>query len=110
MNFLLTLFFTFIFLALIFLVFVRVGTPVYRLEKQNLVSLLTLVVEGRATENDWQVFLGMPIRHDEQLEAIRRCCDDINEYEYIGGSGYLLTEKGIEDVKQLLAGLIGENK
>ncbi|MFT7300133.1 MAG: hypothetical protein ACI89Z_000587 [Porticoccus sp.] len=110
MNFLLTFFFTFIFVALFILAFVRIGTPVYRLDKQNLVTLLTLVVAGRATENDWQVFLGMPIRHNEKLEAIRRRCDDINEYEYIDGSGCFLTEKGIEDVNQLLAGLIGENK
>ena len=110
MNFLLTLFFTFIFVALIFLVFVRVGTPVYRLDKQNLVTLLTLVVEGRATENDWQVFLGMPIGHNEQLEKVRRRCYDISEHEYIGGSDYLLTDKGIEDVSQLLAELKGENK
>ncbi|HEB28510.1 hypothetical protein LCGC14_1977350 [marine sediment metagenome] len=107
MNFLLTLFFTFIFVVLIFLVFIRVGTPVYHLDKQNLVTLLTLVVEGRATENDWQVFLGMPIRHNEQLEEIRRRCYDISEHEYIGGSGYLLTETGIEDVNKLLTELIG---
>ncbi|MEH6469054.1 MAG: hypothetical protein V7725_05525 [Porticoccus sp.] len=110
MNFLLTLFFTFIFVALILVVFIRVGTPVYRLDKKNIVILLTLVVEGRATENDWQVFLGMPIRHNEQLEDVRRRCYEISEYEYIGGTGYLLTEKGIEEVNKLLTELIGENK
>lgn len=110
MNFVLTLFFTFIFVVLIFLVFIRVGTPVYRLDKQNLVTLLTLVVEGRATENDWQVFLGMPIRHNEQLEEVRRRCDELSEHEYIGGKGYLLTEIGIKEVSRILTDLIGEKE
>jgi hypothetical protein len=110
MNFFLTLFCTFIFVAFIFVVFIRVGTPVYRLDKNNLIMLLTLVVEGRATENDWQVFLGMPIRHNEQLEDVRRRCSELSEHEYVGGTGYLLTEKGIEEVNKLLTELIGENK
>lgn len=110
MNFLLTLFFTFIFVLLILLVFMRVGTPVYRLEKKNLMALLTLMIEGHATENDWQVFLGMPIRHNDQLEDFRQRCLEINEREYIGGSGSLLTEAGIEELKQLLEELTGDDE
>ncbi len=110
MNFLLTLFATFIFVLLILLVFMRVGTPVYRLEKKNLKALLTLMIEGHATENDWQVFLGMPIRHNDQLEDFRQRCLEINEREYIGGSGCLLTEAGIEELKQLLEELTGDDE
>lgn len=105
MNFLVTLFFTFVIVLVVVIFFVRIGTPVYRLEKKNIIVLLTLVVEGQATENDWEVFLGVPIRHNEQLESIRLCCQAISELEYIGGTGYLLTEKGIEEVKKILTEL-----
>tara|TARA_R110001592_G_scaffold309760_1_gene584216 strand:- start:54428 stop:54760 length:333 start_codon:yes stop_codon:yes gene_type:complete len=107
MNFLLTLFFTFLIVLIVVICFVRIGTPVYRLETKNIIVLLTLVVEGKATENDWEVFLGVPIRHNEQLESIRLRCQGISEFEYIGGTGYLLTDKGIEDVKKILAELTG---
>lgn len=109
MNFLLTLLFTFLIVLIIILVFVRIGTPVYRLETKNIIVLLTLVVEGKATENDWEVFLGLPIRHNEQLEDIRLRCQRISELEYIGGTGHLLTDKGIEEVKKILTKLTGAN-
>ena len=107
MNFLLTFILTFLLVSLAFILFIKFSPPVYRLGEKNLLILLTLVVEGQATENDWEVFLGLPIRHNDQLEAIRLHCCDISEHEYIGGSGYLLTKKGIEDVKQILAELAG---
>jgi len=107
MNFLLTFGLTFLLILLAFVLFIKFSPPVYRLEKKNILTLLTLVVEGQATENDWEVFLGLPIRHNDQLEAIRLLCCDISEREYIGGSGYLLTKKGIEEVKQILTELAG---
>jgi hypothetical protein len=90
--------------------FVKIGTPVYRLERKNLEVLLRLVVEGEATDNDWEVFLGVPIRHNDQLEAIRLHCRDISEREYLGIPGRLLTDKGIEEVKVLLNELTGADK
>lgn len=108
MNFLLTVFLTFIIVLIILLLFVRVGSPVYRLEKKNLIVLMKMVIEGRASENDWQVFLGYPLRHNDELEAVRLRCHEISEREYIGGTGFLLTEKGIEEVKQILSELEDE--
>jgi hypothetical protein len=115
MNFLLTLFLTFLFVLFAIIFFIKIAPPVYRLEKTNIVALLNLVIEGKATDNDWEVFLGMPIRHNDELEAIRMRCSEISEREYIGGSSsikskHLLTEKGIEEVKNLLAELTGEAK
>lgn len=107
MGFLLTLFFTFVVVLIAVITFVRIGTPFYRLETKNIIILLTSVVEGWATENDWEVFLGVPIRHNEQLEVIRMQCHDISEREYIGGPGHLLTDKGIEEVKKILMELTG---
>jgi len=113
MNFLLTLFLTFLFVLFAIVFFIKIAPPVYRLEKSNIVALLKLVVEGTATDNDWEVFLNIPIRHNDELEAIRMRCSEISEREYIGGSGsikpkHLLTEKGIEEVKIILAELTGE--
>lgn len=107
MSFLLTFILTFLLISLAFVLFIKFSPPVYRLEKKNLLILLTLVVEGQATENDWEVFLGLPIRHNDELEAVRLHCCDISEREYIGGSGCLLTKKGIEEVKQILTELAG---
>lgn len=106
MTFLLTLLFTFGFILLTLLVFVKIGTPVYRLERKNLIVLLKLVIDGEATDNDWEVFLGVPIRHNDQLEDIRLRCCDISEREYLGSPGRLLTDKGIEEVKVLLTELV----
>ena len=114
MNFLLTLFLTFLLVLFAFVFFIKISPPVYRLEKKNVVNLLKLVVDGQATENDWEVFLGVPIVHNEQLESIRRRCQEISEREYIGGrvgvhtgsQGHLLTEKGIEEVREILTKLI----
>lgn len=110
MNFLLTLFLTFLFVLFTIIFFIKIAPPVYRLEKNNIVALLNLVIEGKATENDWEVFLGVPIRHNDELESVRLRCSEISEREYIGGSGYLLTKGGIEEVKIILAELTGEVK
>lgn len=110
MTFLLTLLMTFIVVLVATVVFVRVGSPVYQLKKHNVEALLTMVVQGEATENDWHVFLGVPIRHNEQLEALRLKCCEISEREYIGGSGLLLTAKGIDEVRQLLLELQGDEE
>lgn len=107
MNFLLTFALTFLLVLVAIVFFINIAPPVYRLEKKNVETLLRLVVEGQATENDWEVFLGIPIRHNDQLEDIRLRCGEISEREYIVGSGYLLTDKGIEEVKALLQELTG---
>jgi len=108
MTFFLTLLMTFLFVLVAILVFVRIGTPFYQLQKHNVEALLRLVASGEASDNDWQVFLGVPIRHNERLEDIRLQCCDIHEREYIGGSGRLLTDKGMQEVRQLLQQLEGE--
>jgi len=54
--------------------------------------------------------LGVPIRHNEQLEALRLACCEISEREYMGGSGPLLTAKGIDEVRQLLEQLQGDEE
>ncbi|GIX30885.1 MAG: hypothetical protein KatS3mg124_1357 [Porticoccaceae bacterium] len=103
-TFLATLLFTFAVLFGALLFFWRRGAPVYRVERVNVVRLLELVLAGRAREQDWQVFLGWPIRHDPALAEVQRRCAEIAEREWIGGR-YLFSERGLEELGRLLAEL-----
>ena len=57
--------------------------PVYRLEKNNLIRLFKLVLEGEATESGWDVFIDIPIRYDDDLEKIRLQCAELTEQDAI---------------------------
>lgn len=72
---------TTIILIIIFLGLVYLKAPVYRLNKGNLIQLFELALAGDATERDWDVFLEMPIRYDDQLEQIRLECIELTEKE-----------------------------
>ena len=56
--------------------------PVYRPTQESVQTLLTQLLEGEASEQEWQFFLDMPIRHDPDLEALRQEC--IEMYEQFG--------------------------
>lgn len=84
-----------------------VRTPTYRIDRSNVIELLQMVVDGRASENDWRVFVSIPLRHDLYLEQIRQQCMDIEERTYMGRrrSGALFSESGLEELRALLAEL-----
>lgn len=102
MSYLLTLVLTFVVVAFALLVFVWVRVPVYRVERRNVMTLLELVIAGRATASDWDVFTGIPIRHDPALEEVRRRCLAIAEEEYRGGQR-LFTRQGISQLTDILS-------
>ncbi len=66
-------------LIVIFLGLIYFKPPVYRLTGKNLISLFELALSGEATESDWDVFIGMPIRYNDDLENIRLACEDLTE-------------------------------
>lgn len=106
MNYLLTLLLTLGFVLVAMWVFMRVGTPVYRVDRKNIITLLELVVDGTATENDWQVFIGIPLRHDHELQDIQTRCAALTEAEYTGDQGdRLFSARGLAELKKLLAEL-----
>ena len=70
-------------LLVIFAGLVYLKAPVYRLEKNNLIRLFKLVLEGEATESDWDVFIDIPIRYDDDLEKIRLQCAELTEQDAI---------------------------
>ncbi len=99
----LTFVLTFVVIVVAMLVFIRIGSPVYRVERENIAALLELVVDGRATEQDWDVFMAIPIRHDDELFQIQRHCHEIAKEHYCGGVR-LFSDKG----RQLFAGILSE--
>ena len=67
------------FILIVFVGLVLFRPPVYRLEKHNLIRLFELALSGQATDEDWEVFIHMPIRYDDELEDIRQQCEIMSE-------------------------------
>ncbi|MDQ2075060.1 hypothetical protein [Marinimicrobium sp. ABcell2] len=90
--------------ALLLGVFVWVRTPRYRINRANVIALLELVLDARAAENDWRVFVSIPLRHDPYLEQIRQRCMDIEERTYVGKrrSGFLFSDQGLAELREIL--------
>ncbi|HBD13184.1 MAG TPA: hypothetical protein DCZ13_13615 [Porticoccaceae bacterium] len=106
MSFLLTFLLTLAVVLVAILVFVRVGTPIYRIDRDNVIALFELVVAGEATENDWHVFIGVPVRHDERLQDIQKTCIELTETEFIGERGrHLFSDRGMAQVRDMLSDL-----
>lgn len=80
--------------------------PVYRLTASNVKRLLELVLAGEATEDDWNVFIEMPIRYDDRLEEVRlrsaEITDDSSEYSK---PGFLFSDAQLMQIKDLLENL-----
>jgi len=66
-------------LLVIFLGLVYFKPPVYRLTAKNLIILFELALSGEATESDWDIFISVPIRYDDELEKIRLACEELTE-------------------------------
>lgn len=95
-----------IFIAVILVLF-WVKTPRYLMQKPDVIKLLQNIMVGQASENDWAIFLSSSFRHDPELAAIRDACAEIDEKTYIGHSrsGFLFSEQGLLNIKQLLDSL-----
>lgn len=53
--------------------------PTYRPEREQVVVLLESLLDGTASQSHWDLFIGMPIQHDEALEAVRVKCVTLHE-------------------------------
>lgn len=85
--------------------FIKLGSPVYRVERVNVIALLELIQARRATSTDWEVFMAVPIRHCPDLAEIQMRCADIAEREYLGQDKRLFTEKGLQELTEVLVDL-----
>ncbi|WP_106477278.1 hypothetical protein [Phytohalomonas tamaricis] len=77
-------------------------TPRYRTEAKDMLTLLDGVLARQINENQWNMVIGYPIRHDPYLENIRRRCQHIME-EYGTPWMYernkkLLSDQGLEEL------------
>lgn len=101
-----TLIATFVFLVIVVAILVRVGSPVYRIDEHNVIALLELVVNEQGSEQDWDVFMAFPIRHNDELYRIQQRCSEIEQEHYIGGremfsrAGRQLLAEILEDLKR----------
>lgn len=105
MNFLLTLFFTLILVVIVLAVFMRFGVPAYRVERSNVIKLLEMVQAREATDSDWEVFISVPIRHDDELEQVRQQCEVIAERELMPGGHCQFSEQGLRELAVVLENL-----
>ena len=99
------IFVTAVAMTLIFLGFMALKRPVYRISQHNIESLLEMMLERKASVNDWHVFLAVPIHYDEYLERIRCRCMDIEDAESCIIGSRLLTDKGEQQLREILAEL-----
>jgi len=100
---LITLTLTIVIFLLVLGTLLWVRTPRYRIERHNVITLLEMVLTGQATENDWQVFSAVPLRHDATLNAIRERCLEIEEHEYMESNPpYLFSQKGLDELHNIL--------
>jgi len=102
-NFLLTVALSFVLILIALLVFRYVAPPVYRVQAINIKRLLELVLNENITTADWDVFIGMPIRHDPELDQIRRECAMLASSEMSERQGLIVfSETGRRQIAHLL--------
>lgn len=83
-----------------FLAFLR--RPFYQINETNLSQLFDLVLAGEASVDDWNVFIEMPIRYNDELESIRLKCVEITErFSVRDKYRFLLSEEGRAALKML---------
>ena len=82
-SFITTVLLSFLILVIALVLFSFVGVPVYQVRAVNVQAFLKLAISGQATVSDWDVFIGIPIRHNAELDKIRCECamlaDEITE-------------------------------
>jgi hypothetical protein len=86
MTYVLTVILSFLIITGVAIILSQVRTPSYRLQRKNVITLLKMVLNGTASENDWNIFVGIPIRYDPELERVRLQCLVIEQREFLGNS------------------------
>lgn len=91
-------------------------SPTYRPSRQEVLALLQGVLDGSTSRQRWDLFIGLPMHHDPELEEIRRRClmlqegDDDEAAAGEGLDGYLFDRAGrqrlgriVDDLRTLIA-------
>ncbi|TCK05891.1 hypothetical protein [Marinobacterium mangrovicola] len=96
-------------ILLVLVCFLSFGrAPTYRPSREEIRDILAGVLNRTTSVEAWDMFLGMPIIHDAELEQLRRRCISIHEgldgepAASGGMDGYLYDRAGRERIKQVL--------
>ncbi|WP_432696771.1 hypothetical protein ACQUQP_19940 [Marinobacterium sp. YM272] len=96
----------FLLVLVFFLSFGR--APTYRPSREEVREILAGVLKRTTSVEAWDMFLGLPIVHDAELEQVRRRCIAIHEGldgeapAGRGMDGYLYDRDGRERIQQVL--------
>ena len=97
---------TLVFLLIVFVFIALLKRPIYRVNRQNVITLLELVISGQATEDDWSVFTEMPIRYDDELEAVRQRCRAVSErHTQFSNPKLNFSESELREISEILESL-----
>lgn len=102
---------TLILLAVLFLVLRRARAPAYRPSRRRVLALLEGVAKKQTSRDAWDLFVGLPILHDPELEQIRRRCLILTEGDFLtppcpsGIGGYLFNRDGRARIEAICADL-----
>ncbi|MBR9828626.1 MAG: hypothetical protein GYB41_08295 [Oceanospirillales bacterium] len=53
--------------------------PTWRPDRRKVLDMMQRLQAGEARREEWEMFVGLPLLHDPELEAIRRRCVEIHE-------------------------------
>ena len=102
-----SLFAALLLLSLLFALLVWLKRPIYRLDNRNLEKLFELVLDDRASENDWNVFIELPIRYQPNFDELRLRCRELTELHgryrdgrfYLSDAGKTLLRTELDELK-----------
>ncbi len=64
-------------------VLLKVRTPYYRFDRNEMTRVLNLVLDEQALTQDWTLLVAAPLRHDPELARLRRRCREIADTELV---------------------------
>lgn len=109
--FLSTFLLTLLIVVMVIIGFRYLGVPTYRLQKRNIIHLLELLLNERASESDWDVFCAFPIHSDPDLEKIRQQCMALAVQEMqVLANQVIFSEQGKNELAKILAKLKKETQ
>ncbi|RDL42716.1 hypothetical protein DN730_17960 [Marinomonas piezotolerans] len=93
---------------LVFFVKHQHRAPYYQLDAKGCVAILNDAVNGDLLEYEWHIFIGMTVRYDAEIEALRcecACIDDefvINTFYKDGKAYVVFAKEGLLRLQTLL--------
>ncbi|SBT17168.1 hypothetical protein MGA5115_01270 [Marinomonas gallaica] len=68
---------------LLFFIKHRQRMPYYQVDQEGCIKVLQEAVSGSLLERDWHIFIGMQVRYDNEIEALRLACLEVDDRHVI---------------------------